>query len=68
MVARVQPDDESIEMLDRREWLTLVDRAARRALGISGDEFISRWEAGEYSDPDRDPEVMRIVMLLPSGR
>lgn len=68
MVTHAKPCGGQADMLDRDEWLALVDRAARRSLKMSGEEFIRRWEAGEFGDPDTDPEVMRIVMLLPSGR
>jgi len=51
--------------LSPEESRELFDQAARYYLGISGEEFIRAWEAGEYDDdPDR-PEVMNVVMLLP---
>jgi hypothetical protein len=37
------------------------------ALGISGEEFLRRWQAGEYPDPDGTP-VMHLVMSLPFVR
>lgn len=41
----------------------LFDHHARRMLGISGREFLRRWDAGEYADdPDR-PGVMHVAML-----
>jgi hypothetical protein len=43
----------------------IFDRAARRYLGISGDEFIAAWEAGELDDDAERPEVARVAMLLP---
>ena len=47
------------------EGLALLDRRAKRYLGISGDEFLSRWEAGYYdADPDA-PGVQEVVALLP---
>ena len=67
MVARTGIGDRQIRMLNRDQWMGLVDRAARRELGMSGDEFIRRWEAGEFRDPDERPEVMRVAMLLPGG-
>jgi hypothetical protein len=46
----------------------LLDRQARRHLGMSGEEFVAAWFAGHFADdPDR-PEVMRVAMLLPFGR
>ncbi len=53
--------------LSRDEGRALFDRQARYHLGISGDEFIRAWNAGEFDDPDR-PEVMEVVMLLPFAR
>lgn len=41
------------------------DRAARSYLGISGEDFIDAYDAGEYdADPCR-PEVAQMTMLLP---
>jgi hypothetical protein len=36
-------------------------------LNISGDEFLSRWDAGEYEDAE-DPSVTRVAMLIPFAR
>ena len=47
------------------EVLVLLDRRARRYLGISGQEFLRRWRAGDYAgDPDR-PGVIDLAMLVP---
>jgi hypothetical protein len=51
----------------------LFDRQARRLLGMSGEEFLVKWDAGEYShcDLDATPEGRRIaylIMLIPFGR
>ncbi|MGH3089357.1 MAG: hypothetical protein ACRDSJ_18850 [Rubrobacteraceae bacterium] len=45
-------DDGHVRQLTREEGRELLDRHARRYLGISGEEFIRRWDAGEYGDPD----------------
>ena len=58
--------------ISRQEGRKLLDRQAERYLGISGDEFLKRWDAGEYGDPDdrteNPPEVTRLAMLLPFVR
>lgn len=36
------------------------DELARREMGISGEEFLTRWDAGEWSDRDFD-EVPGLV-------
>ena len=54
----------AIKIVGREEGLRLLDLQAQSLLGISAEEFIRRWDAGEYSDdPDR-PEVMRVASLL----
>lgn len=57
-----------IRDLSSEEGRDLFDRKARQYLDISGDEFVQRLEAGEYGDPDDNPKVMRLVMLLPFAR
>ncbi|MGH2354967.1 MAG: hypothetical protein ACRDI2_24550 [Chloroflexota bacterium] len=45
--------------------LAMLDRRARRYLGISGEEFLRRWRAGDYAaDPDQTG-VMEVATLLP---
>jgi hypothetical protein len=63
MAAVVQ---QSVHELDAREGRELLDRQARRYLGMSGVEFMRAWERGEL-DPDRDPHVARVSMLIPFG-
>ena len=45
----------------------LLDRAARRYLGMSGRDFLRKWRAGEFKDPDGDPAVRRVAFLAPVG-
>jgi hypothetical protein len=42
----------------------MLDRAAREVLNISGEEFLARWDAGDFEDPD-DPAITRVAMLIP---
>ena len=57
-----------VRELSLEEGQKLFDEKALQYLGVSGDEFIRRLDAGEYGDPDEDPNVMRLVMLLPFAR
>jgi hypothetical protein len=60
--------DVDVHELSAEEAWEIIDGLAQHYLGMSGDEFQRAWEAGEFDDdPDR-PEVMRVAMLLPSGR
>lgn len=45
----------------------LFDRAARKALGISGDEFLARYDRGMFDDTD-DPAVAGVTTLIPFAR
>jgi hypothetical protein len=49
--------------LTREEGRRLLDERARRFLGMSGEEFRRRYEAGEL-DPDND-HVLGVALLLP---
>lgn len=42
----------------------LLDRQAKKYLGMSGPEFRRKYRAGEIEDCDRS-EVIRVAMLLP---
>ena len=55
-------------VLTRAEGRRLFDRAARRNLGISGDEFLRRWDAGEYRDRIEDHDVTMVYPLIGFAR
>ena len=57
-------DGVPVEELSREEAQNLLDELARRYLNMSADEFIRRWDAGEFRDSDQ-PEVMGVAMLMP---
>lgn len=56
-----------VEEASPEEGRAIFDRAARDALGISGDEFLTRYDSGAYSDTD-DPAVAGVAMLIPFAR
>jgi hypothetical protein len=64
--------DGHVEEFSPEEGWDLLDRQARRYLKMDGEEFIARWDAGEFDDPDdrlrHAPEVMRVATLLPLVR
>jgi hypothetical protein len=63
---------EQIRYLDDGEAAEAFESNAQRLLGISGDEFLRRWDAGEYETPDdrseHGPEIMRLAMMIPLVR
>jgi hypothetical protein len=57
-------EDRHIRELDDKQSWDLFNDAAEHYLGISGREFLDRWESGFYEHPDQ-PEIMSVLMLLP---
>lgn len=53
-----------ITHISRREGAQLLDRQARKYLGMSGEEFARQYRAGKIDDPERS-EVIRVSLLLP---
>lgn len=49
----------------------IFDTAARKLVGISGDEFIHRWETGEYWGVADDPahrHIGGLILMIPFAR
>jgi hypothetical protein len=61
--------DHEVEVVEvtREQGRAMLDRAARDELGISAEQFLAKWDAGEYEDAD-DPTVTRVAMLIPFAR
>jgi hypothetical protein len=67
MSAKPQPCITGIREMTASELNSAFERAAQVLLGISGDEFISKWNSGGFgSDPDSLPGVMEVAALMPS--
>lgn len=62
-IVRPAPDY-AVDEIDEIEGKALVDEMAQEYLGMSGEEFVRRWAAGDFPDPDRT-DVLRVAMLLP---
>jgi hypothetical protein len=45
----------------------LLDRQTRKYLDLSVDDFIAKWDRGDYRESD-DPHVRRLAVLIPLGR
>lgn len=60
-----------VHFTSEKEGSFLFDCRARTELGISGDEFLKRLDAGEYdaiTDMDEIHKVNRVIMLMPFVR
>jgi hypothetical protein len=53
-----------VMQLTRIEFRSLFDEEVRSILGISGDEFINRMDAGTYDGIEEDEFGRRIVRLM----
>ncbi|ASL17285.1 MULTISPECIES: hypothetical protein [Mycobacterium avium complex (MAC)] len=69
MSTQVHAADGVVTMSDS-EYDDMFDRIARKNMGISGREFLRRWDAGEFEGVDWDSvEGLRAVaMALPLAR
>ena len=55
-----------VKILSRKEGKKLLDRQVRRSLNMSGEEFVRKWKARQFKDPE-DPELIRLAFLIPFG-
>jgi hypothetical protein len=67
MKAKVTRTNGRVRILSREQARRIFDRQARREFHMSGEEFIQRWEAGEFGDPDDPyrPELWELVWQVP---
>jgi hypothetical protein len=56
-----------ITPVEREEGTQILDRAARRLLDMSGEDFVVRWEAGDTEGMDH-VAAMKVAMLIPLAR
>jgi hypothetical protein len=56
--------------MDSRDSADLFDRIARKYMGISGTQFLARWDAGEFEDKNWDdiPGLAEVATALPFAR
>ena len=61
-----QPAEEpDVIELTPEEGMAFFDREARQLMGMSGEEFLRRWDAGEFQPvPDETPEDRKLVSLV----
>lgn len=57
-MAATEPKPETlppVQVLTEEEWYEHFDGLARKHLGVSGEEFLRRLDAGDYADIVDDP-------------
>lgn len=62
--------DVEVVELTQEEDTELFDQVVRREMGISGPEFLQRWDAGEFEGVNYDdvPGLVTVYMYLPFAR
>lgn len=68
-MAKTKKPETTYHILTEEEGRVLFDETARSLLGISGEEFVRRYDAGYYDDkPDVHEEVIELYFMLPLFR
>ncbi|RZU51553.1 hypothetical protein EV385_3383 [Krasilnikovia cinnamomea] len=57
-----------VHELSAEQGRILFDKTARKLLSISGDEFLARWDRGDYEDEQENMAVTKVAMLIPFAR
>jgi hypothetical protein len=71
MAVATKPTSLPIEWLDEAEGRAFFDEQARAMLDLSGEEFLRKWDAGDYRamlDDTEHPQVRRLAALIPFAR
>lgn len=53
-----------VELITSKQAWEFFDDAAHRELGISGSDFVERWDRGDFKE-NPTTAVMRVAMLRP---
>jgi hypothetical protein len=68
MAVRSEHRDDGVRFLSREEARELFDARARELMGMSGEEFLQRYDAGEFDeieDTPEDPGIIHLLMIRP---
>ncbi|WP_063720702.1 hypothetical protein [Rhodococcus sp. JVH1] len=59
-----------VTVVDGKESSDLFDQIARQNMGITGAQFLVRWDSGEFDGVDWDdvPGLTEVAMALPFAR
>jgi len=60
--------DSEVHELTQDEALALLDRQARKYPHVSAEEFVRKYDAGEYDDRADSSEVQRVAMFILAAR
>lgn len=63
--------ERGIHWRSQQELRVLFDAEARRVMGMSGEDFLRRYDAGDFDrvhDDGEDIDFVELEMLIPWGR
>lgn len=60
----------AVDVMTTAEAREAFDRAAQYFLNVTGDEFLRRWESGEFREDEEadQPGIIDLILLLPLVR
>ena len=64
-------EDPEVVYVRPEEGRRMFDELARKWTGLSGEEFIRRWEAGKYADlveSEDNRHIVELVLMIPFAR
>ncbi|HLZ69264.1 MAG TPA: hypothetical protein VKV26_05065 [Dehalococcoidia bacterium] len=65
--SKARPAKPKPEFISREEGWQILEEQAQKNPGLSAAEFIRKWDAGEFENPDT-PAIISVYMLLPLVR
>jgi len=71
MAVKLKDQSKSEFILSKEDARAIFEIEIVRLLGISGEEFLRRWDAGKYAETPDDLEhrnVLHAAFLIPFGR
>lgn len=72
MGAKAKRSGERVHWITPEEGREIFEREAQRSLNMSGEEFLRKWDAGEFDplidDPKYHTKIISVYMLMPLVR
>lgn len=71
MALAPDPNENQIRFLDDEESHAFFDEQARRLMNMSGEEFLRRYDAGQFDAEIDGPQhgvLVEMIMMIPFGR
>ncbi|MEA2641431.1 MAG: hypothetical protein QOF51_2825 [Chloroflexota bacterium] len=67
-MAKTKRPEATYRIVSEEEGRAIFDAEARKLMNVSGEEWVRRYDAGEYDDDPRHEEIVELSLLLPFFR